>query len=109
MSHRLPDKVALITGGARGQGAAEARRFVAEGARVAITDILDAEGEALAKQLGDAAFYRRLDVTQESDWDAAVAETVGYGSEAAFSRAFKRSFGVSPSVWRRNQGPVLGP
>jgi len=76
MSQRLPGKVALITGGARGQGAAEARRFVTEGARVAITDILDAEGETLANELGDAAFYRRLDVTSEADWNGAVQETV---------------------------------
>jgi 3alpha(or 20beta)-hydroxysteroid dehydrogenase len=75
MSGRLEGKVALITGAARGQGEAEARRFVAEGAQVLLTDVLDAEGEAVASSLGDASAYRHLDVTSEEDWIAAVAET----------------------------------
>ena len=70
---RLDGKVALVTGAARGQGAAEARLFVREGARVLITDVLDAEGEALARELGPAAQYRRLDVSREEEWSAAVA------------------------------------
>jgi len=69
----LDGKVALITGSARGQGAAEARRFVEEGARVLVSDVLDAEGAALAAELGAAARYQHLDVTQERDWEAAVA------------------------------------
>src|SRR3546814_1480366 len=59
---------AIITGAARGQGEAEARRFVAEGASVLITDVLDEEGEAVAASLGAAAAYRHLDVTSEDDW-----------------------------------------
>lgn len=70
---RLAGKVALITGAARGQGAAAARRFVAEGARVVLADVVDEEGKALAGELG--AEYLHLDVSEEDDWAAAVAET----------------------------------
>ncbi|HVZ08017.1 SDR family NAD(P)-dependent oxidoreductase [Rhodopila sp.] len=68
---RLNGKVILISGGARGQGAAEARLFVAEGARVVIGDVLERDGQALAEELGGAVFVRQ-DVTQEADWKAAV-------------------------------------
>ena len=74
MSGRLEGKVALITGAARGQGEAEARRFVAEGAKVLLTDVLDEQGEAVAASLGEAAAYRHLDVTSEAEWTAAVAD-----------------------------------
>jgi len=70
---RLSGKLAIVTGGARGQGAAEARLFVAEGARVVIGDLLAAEGEALAKQLGASARFVRMDVSQEADWQDALA------------------------------------
>jgi len=72
---RLDGKVALITGAARGQGAAEARLFVAEGARVMMGDVLDADGEILSKSLGEHAAYRHHDVTSEDDWHAIVAAT----------------------------------
>ena len=72
---RLAGKVALISGGARGMGAAEARLFAREGARVVIGDILAAEGQAVEADIkakgGEAAFVR-LDVTSEADWQAAV-------------------------------------
>ncbi|HEX5945169.1 MAG TPA: glucose 1-dehydrogenase [Acidimicrobiales bacterium] len=70
---RLDGKVAIITGAARGQGAAEARLFVAEGAKVVLADVLDEEGEAVAAELGDAATYAHLDVTDEDQWTATVA------------------------------------
>jgi 3alpha(or 20beta)-hydroxysteroid dehydrogenase len=71
---RLDGKVALVTGAARGQGAAEARLFAAEGARVLLGDVLDDEGAAVAEEIGDAAVYRRLDVTSNDDWTAALAD-----------------------------------
>lgn len=74
MTGRLEGKVAIVTGASRGQGEAHVRRFVAEGAKVLLTDVLDAEGEAVADSLGDAAAYRHLDVSSEEEWVAAVAD-----------------------------------
>lgn len=68
MTGKLENKVAIITGGARGQGAACARLFVEEGARVVIADILDTEGQALARELGGTARFHYLDVTSEENW-----------------------------------------
>ncbi len=72
---QLSGKRALITGGARGQGAAAARHFVACGARVIIADLLDDSGLALADALGEAAGYVHLDVTRPADWALAVEHT----------------------------------
>lgn len=77
MAQRLAGKVALISGGARGMGASHARAMVAEGAKVMIADLLDEEGAAVAAELGDAARYLHLDVTDPDGWAAAVAATVG--------------------------------
>ncbi|MAU80378.1 MULTISPECIES: glucose 1-dehydrogenase [Gordonia] len=74
---RVEDKVALISGGSRGMGAAHARMLVDEGAKVVIGDILDDEGKALADELGDAVRYVHLDVTSPDDWSAAVATATG--------------------------------
>ncbi|MGW4769936.1 glucose 1-dehydrogenase [Nocardia sp. NPDC004278] len=73
---RLTGKVALISGGARGMGAAHARALVAEDARVVLGDILDDEGAALAKEIGDSAAYVHLDVREKQQWQDAVAEAV---------------------------------
>ncbi|WP_406069114.1 glucose 1-dehydrogenase [Streptomyces sp. NBC_01020] len=69
---KLVGRVIVITGAARGQGEQEARLFVAEGAKVLLGDVLDEQGAALAKELGESAAYVRLDVTREADWSAAV-------------------------------------
>ena len=76
MTGRLDGKVAIVTGGARGQGEAEVRRFAAEGAKVVIADVLDDVGGAVATDIGDAARFVSLDVTSEDSWGAAVAEAV---------------------------------
>ena len=70
---RFENKVVLISGGARGQGAAEARMLVAEGAKVVIGDVLEDAGRRLAGELGDAAVFLRHDVTEEAGWARAVA------------------------------------
>ena len=80
---RLENKVALISGGARGQGAVEAKLFAREGAKVVFGDVLDEEGrkvEAEIVESGGEATYVHLNVTSESEWVAAVDETVNrYG------------------------------
>ena len=72
---RLEGKVAIISGGARGQGATEARMFAQEGARVVIGDVRDELGmqvEAEIREMGGEAVYLHLDVTNEDDWQRAV-------------------------------------
>jgi 3alpha(or 20beta)-hydroxysteroid dehydrogenase len=90
---RLDGKVAIITGAARGQGAAHARRFVAEGAKVVIADVLRNEGITLAAELGDSALFARHDVTEGSSWEAVLEITID-------------SFGL-PNVLVNNAGVVV--
>jgi 3alpha(or 20beta)-hydroxysteroid dehydrogenase len=73
---RLDGRIALISGGARGQGEAEARLLVARGARVVLGDVLADEGRAVAASLGEAARFVDLDVTDPARWAAAVAATL---------------------------------
>ncbi len=76
---RLENKVALISGGARGMGAVEAKLFAGEGARVVIGDVLEDEGrktEAEINETGGECLFLNLDVTSESSWNQAVAATV---------------------------------
>jgi len=65
---KLDEKVAIVTGGARGMGKATAELFIKEGARVYITDVLDDEGTAVANELGDSASFHHLDVSDETAW-----------------------------------------
>ena len=74
-------RVVIISGGSRGQGAAEARAFAAAGARVVLGDVLDAEGEQVAAEIGAAARYHHLDVTDEAAWCHVVER-----AEADFGR-----------------------
>ncbi len=72
---RLAGKIAIVTGGAQGQGEAIARHFVTHGAKVVIADIADDLGQALAAELGEAALFRHHDVSVEASWTALVEET----------------------------------
>ena len=96
---RLDGKVALISGGARGQGAAEARLFAQEGAMVVIGDVLDAEGTRVAAEIAEAggdALYVHLDVTKEEDWHDAI--------EGAVSKFGKLNVLVNNAgIWRRGR------
>lgn len=73
---RLKDKVAIITGGARGMGAATVRLFAQEGAKVVIADVLDADGGTLAAELGGQALFVHHDVTDEASWNRLVETSV---------------------------------
>jgi NAD(P)-dependent dehydrogenase (short-subunit alcohol dehydrogenase family) len=76
-SRRFQGRSVLVTGGARGQGAAHVERLAREGAYVLAADVLDADGEQLAAALRAAGLhvaYRHLDVTRADDWAAAVAD-----------------------------------
>jgi NAD(P)-dependent dehydrogenase (short-subunit alcohol dehydrogenase family) len=72
MAGRLDGKVALISGAARGMGECEARLFAREGAKVVLGDVLEEQGRQVAKEIGAAATFVRLDVTLENDWQKAV-------------------------------------
>ena len=91
---RLAGKVAIVTGAARGMGASHARRFVAEGAKVVLTDMREQEGRALAAELGANALFVRHGVTRAADWATVVA-------------AAEKTFG-NVTVLVNNAG-VLGP
>jgi 3alpha(or 20beta)-hydroxysteroid dehydrogenase len=91
---RLAGRVALLTGAARGIGATAARRFVAEGARVAMADVLDDQGAAVAAELGEQALYVHLDVRHQAAWDRAV-------------RATLERFGSAPTILVHNAGVMV--
>jgi len=119
MTKRLEGKVAIVTGGARGMGAATVRMFVAEGATVVIADRLADAGNRLADELGGAAVFVEHDVTDEAAWAQLTANTLGRHSridalvnnagvlafapiDAVDPADFDRVFGVNV------KGPLLG-
>lgn len=73
---RLTGKVAIVTGAARGMGAATARLFAAEGAKVVLTDVLESAGESVAREIGSAALFQHHDVSDEDSWRRMVAVTI---------------------------------
>ena len=107
MAISLDGVVVLVTGAARGMGAEHVRRLVAAGARVMATDVLDAEGEALAAELGDPVVYRHLDVANEQEWrDAVEATETRFGPIGVLvNNAGIVSFGPIPDMdvatWQR--------
>jgi 3alpha(or 20beta)-hydroxysteroid dehydrogenase len=76
---RLQNKVAIITGAARGMGEATARLFIEHGAKVVIGDVLDEPGQALAKELGSNAKFVHMDVSNPADWQTAVTAAQAFG------------------------------
>ncbi len=74
----LEGRVAIVTGGSRGLGAASVRNIVANGGRVVIGDVLEAQGKALAEELGEAAVFIPLDVTNLEQWTATVDLAVSH-------------------------------
>lgn len=119
MSGRLAGKVAIVTGGAMGQGAGIVRAYVAEGAQVAIADVAKDEGQALADELGPAAHFTHHDVSDEASWVALVDDTntrfgpVGILANNAgvlrFGQIERQDIADLELLFRVNQlGPFLG-
>jgi len=116
---RLDGKVVIVTGGARGTGEQTARLCAEEGARVVIADVLADEGNAVAKDIGDAAAFEPLDVTDEAAWARVVAATTDrFGAPTVLVNnagllhisAFEETEAADVErLWRVNQlGPFLG-
>jgi len=109
---RLEGKVAIVSGAASGMGAATARRFAKEGARVVIADMLEDQGRQVAADITRAngtAEFMRLDVTSEDDWKAVVSATVQkYGkldvlvNNAGVIEPIARTADSDPAAWARN-------
>ena len=94
---RLEEKVALISGGARGQGATEARLFATEGAKVVLGDVLDDAGKQVAEDIrraGGEATYIHLDVTEEEDWEQAVA-----AAESNYDPSWQTGYAGRDRLW----------
>ena len=107
---RLAGKVAIISGAAQGMGAATARLFAAEGAKVVLGDILEEQGRAVAAEIGDAALFCRLDVRNEEHWAAAVKAAVdGFGKlDILVNNAAVTHFGPAEELRKEDAERVLG-
>lgn len=107
---RLAGKVAIISGAAQGMGAATARLFAAEGAKVVLGDIVEDEGKAVAAEIGDAALFCRLDVRNEEDWATAVKAAVDrFGKlDILVNNAAITHFGAAEELRKEDAERVLG-
>jgi 3alpha(or 20beta)-hydroxysteroid dehydrogenase len=106
-SGRFSGRTVIVTGGGRGMGASHVRGFAAEGANVVIADLLEDEGKALAIEIGDRAFFSKLNVTNETDWaDTVSAAEKAFGPVSVLvNNAGIVEFGnvadMELTVWRR--------
>lgn len=93
MTGKLEGRIAVVTGGSRGQGEATARLFAAEGARVVVADVLEADGQAVADSIGPSAMFVKLDVSDEAQW-------------AALDKAVRAKWGSCADILVNNAGIV---
>ncbi|WP_368584830.1 SDR family NAD(P)-dependent oxidoreductase [Arthrobacter koreensis] len=107
---RVSGKTVLISGGARGIGAAVTRRLADEGAQVVIGDVLDAEGQALADSLGSVAAFVHLDVTSPEGWAGAVREAEGRfgGVDVLVNNAGIANFGSIEDYTLEQWNSIIG-
>jgi 3alpha(or 20beta)-hydroxysteroid dehydrogenase len=107
---RLTGKVAIISGAAQGMGEVTARLFASEGAKVVLGDVASQRGEAIAAEIGEAAFFRKLDVRSEEDWQAIVAAATGcFGKlDILVNNAGVAVTGVAEEVRKEDAERVLG-
>jgi 3alpha(or 20beta)-hydroxysteroid dehydrogenase len=108
--NRLQNKIAIITGAAHGMGAATARLFAREGATVVVADVHERDGQALADELGGAATFHRLDVSNEREWQEVVADvTARHGRiDALVNNAGVVHFGLIDQLTEPDLDRVLG-
>ncbi len=107
---RLAGKVAVISGAAQGMGAATARLFAAEGAKVVLGDLAEEEGKAIAGEIGEAALFAKLDVRLEEDWQSIIAAAVErFGKlDILVNNAAVVHFGAAEDLTKADAERVLG-